>query len=147
MGPYSLVWALIGAFGLLKASAEQAGRNRKVDEANKRWREEQAIKKMYPKPNRDPKSGKIIIQNSILYYKDIREYGAYQAHQWIEQGKYNLNDDEMKIENFRLKKKYPNVSTLERESEELERKLEEMDWENTEAVHMWRKVCAMEHKC
>lgn len=48
----------------------------------------------YPEPYRSPKTGKIIIQNSELYYSDCKKYGAYQASKWVQQGKYNLTQKE-----------------------------------------------------
>ena len=47
------------------------------------------LEKTYPEPRRDPVSGKIVIENSQLYYEDAMKYGAYQAQQWVKQGKYN----------------------------------------------------------
>lgn len=44
----------------------------------------------YPEPHRDPVSGKIMIENCKLYYEDIDKYGAWQAQQWVKQGRYNL---------------------------------------------------------
>ena len=52
----------------------------------------------HPEPHRSPVSGKIIIENSELYYKDADKYGAWQAQQWVKQGKYNLYPDESKKE-------------------------------------------------
>ena len=46
----------------------------------------------HPKPHRDPKTGKIIIENSQLYRDDLKKYGAYQTYKWVEQGKYNLEN-------------------------------------------------------
>ena len=106
MGPFSLFMALRGAVGILLGYAEQGKRNRKVDEANRRWMEEKAIAETYPKPYRDPKYGKIIIQNSKLYDEDVRKYGAYQAHKWVMQGKYNLSPEEYQKEIERIKKMY-----------------------------------------
>lgn len=57
----------------------------------------------YPKPHRDPESGKIMIENYKLYYKDVRKYGAYKAQQWVNQGKYNLSPEELKKEQERIK--------------------------------------------
>ena len=61
---------------------------------------------VYPEPHRDPVNGKIIIENSSLYYEDVKKYGAYQAHQWMKQGKYNLNPEELKKEKERIKKEF-----------------------------------------
>ena len=60
----------------------------------------------YPEPHRDPVSGKIIIENSKLYYEDVNKYGAYQAQQWVKQGKYNLTPEQSKKEEERIKAKY-----------------------------------------
>lgn len=51
--------------------------------------------KKYPEPRRT-KNGKILIENSELYYRDIREYGGYQVNKWLQQGKYNLTPEEKK---------------------------------------------------
>lgn len=57
----------------------------------------------YPEPHKD-KDGKIIIENSQLYYDDVKNYGAYQAQQWVRQGKYNLTPEELEKERERIKK-------------------------------------------
>ena len=44
----------------------------------------------YPEPHRNPKNGKIVIENYKLYYDDVNKYGAWQAQRWAERGKYNL---------------------------------------------------------
>ena len=67
---------------------------------------------VYPKPHRDPATGKIIIENSQLYNEDVRVYGAYQAHKWMEQGKYNLTPEELKKERERIKAKYDYLYSL-----------------------------------
>lgn len=58
----------------------------------------------YPEPHRNPKTGKIVIENCLLYNSDVREYGAYQASKWAEQGKYNLTQEELENEIERIKK-------------------------------------------
>lgn len=68
--------------------------------------------KTYPEPHRDPVSGKIVIENSKLYYEDLQNYGAYKAQQWVKQGKYNLTPEELKKENERLKAKYEYLRNL-----------------------------------
>ena len=65
----------------------------------------------YPEPHRD-KNGKIIIENSQLYYDDVKTYGAYQAQQWVKQGKYNLSPEELKKEEERIKKKLEHLYGL-----------------------------------
>lgn len=66
----------------------------------------------YPEPHKDPKTGKIIIENSKLYYEDVKNYGAYQAHQWMKQGKYNLTPEELKKEEERIKKHFKYLYSL-----------------------------------
>ena len=51
------------------------------------------LTEIYPEPHRDPKSGKIVIENSKLYKEDVKKYGAYQAEKWVKQGRYNLTPD------------------------------------------------------
>ena len=55
----------------------------------------------YPKPHRD-KNGKIIIENYLLYNKDLKEFGAVQTMEWVKQGKYNLNSKELAKEYKRM---------------------------------------------
>ena len=62
------------------------------------------ITQTFPEPHRDPKTGKIIIENSTLYYDDVKKYGAHQAQQWVKQGKYNLTPEELKKEHERWQK-------------------------------------------
>ena len=66
----------------------------------------------YPEPHRDPVSGKIVIENCELYYKDVSKYGAYKAQQWVKQGKYNLSPKELEKENKRIKEKYDKMLGL-----------------------------------
>ena len=62
--------------------------------------------KTYPEPHRDPVSGKILIENGLLYQEDLMTYGACKTMEWVKQGKYNLTPKELKKENERLKAKY-----------------------------------------
>lgn len=66
----------------------------------------------YPEPHRDAKTGKIIIENSQLYNEDVKKYGAYQAMQWVRQGKYNLTPEELKKEEERIKKHFDYLLSL-----------------------------------
>ena len=63
----------------------------------------------YPEPHRDPVSGKIIIENNLLYKKDLAAYGAVQTMQWVKQGKYNLTPEELNKEKERIKKEFENL--------------------------------------
>jgi len=66
----------------------------------------------YPEPHRD-KNGKILIENSQLYFDDVKNYGAYQAQQWAKQGKYNLSPEELKKERERIKEKMKHLYKLQ----------------------------------
>ena len=65
----------------------------------------------YPEPHRDD-NGKIIIENGLLYNEDVKKYGAYQAHKWMQQGKYNLSPEELKKEEERIKKHFDYLFSL-----------------------------------
>ena len=65
----------------------------------------------YPEPHKD-KDGKIIIENSLLYDKDLKEYGAVQTMKWVKQGKYNLTPEELEKEHERIKKKIDYLHSL-----------------------------------
>lgn len=66
----------------------------------------------HPEPHRDPVSGKIVIENCRLYHEDVKNYGAYQAQQWVKQGKYNLTPEELRKERGYIKKKYEYMYSL-----------------------------------
>lgn len=70
------------------------------------------MNKVHPEPHRDPVSGKIVIENNLLYQEDLKTYGAYQTMKWVEQGKYNLTQEELKKEHERLKAKYKYLYSL-----------------------------------
>ena len=65
----------------------------------------------YPEPHRDV-NGKIVIENCLLYDKDLEEYGAVQTMKWVRQGKYNLNSEELEKEHKRIKAKYEYLYSL-----------------------------------
>lgn len=62
--------------------------------------------KQYPQPHRHPASGKIMIENSKLYFEDIKIYGASQAQQWVKQGRYNLSPEDFEKEKKRIRAEY-----------------------------------------
>ena len=66
----------------------------------------------YPEPHRDKATGKIIIENCTLYREDVNKYGAYQAQQWVKQGKYNLTPAELERERERHRKKWEDIYKL-----------------------------------
>ncbi len=65
----------------------------------------------YPEPHRD-KNGKIMIENSRLYYDDVNKYGAYQAQKWVNQGKYNLSAEELEKEYKRIQENFDRMNNL-----------------------------------
>ena len=66
----------------------------------------------YPEPHRDPVSKKIVIENCKLYHEDVKNYGAYQAQQWVKQGKYNLTPEELEKENKRIEEYFKKLYSL-----------------------------------
>jgi len=60
-------------------------------------------KATHPEPHRDPKTGKIVIENSQLYNADVKQFGAVKAQQWVKEGKYNLSPEELRKEEDRIK--------------------------------------------
>ena len=66
----------------------------------------------YPEPHRDARTGKIIIENSLLYEEDVKIFGAYRAKQWVKQGKYNLSPKELEKETERIKKHIEKLYSL-----------------------------------
>ena len=66
----------------------------------------------YPEPHRDPVSGKIVIENCKLYHEDVKNYGAYQAEQWVKQGKYNLTPEELEKEHKRIEEHFKKLYSL-----------------------------------
>lgn len=70
------------------------------------------LTKTHPEPHRDLVSGKIIIENCTLYKEDVKKYGAYQAQQWVKQGKYNLTPEELEKEREKYKKKMEHLYSL-----------------------------------
>jgi hypothetical protein len=70
------------------------------------------MKDVHPEPHRNPENGKIVIENCKLYYEDVRKYGAYQAQKWVRQGKYNLEPEELKKEEERIKNRYKKLYSM-----------------------------------
>ena len=86
------------------ASPEQLSKNLK----NGKYK----LKNNYPEPHRDPQTDKIVIENEKLYKEDVRKYGAYQAHQWMHQGKYNLTPEELEKQQEEYEKKWEYLYSL-----------------------------------
>lgn len=69
------------------------------------------VTETYPEPHR-MEDGRIIIENCKLYNEDVRKYGAYQAHEWMRQGKYNLTPEELEKEHERFNKEMEYLYSL-----------------------------------
>lgn len=65
----------------------------------------------YPEPHRT-KDGRILIENCKLYNEDVKKYGAYQAHKWMKQGKYNLSPEESEKERQRYREEMEHIFKL-----------------------------------
>ncbi len=108
-----------------------------------------SVTEAYPNPHRDEK-GKIIIENSTLYHDDVNNHGAYNAQQWVDQGKYNLTPEEMKVEYARIQLNSLKLFSIRREMtlEEEKSKVEyeriiseaNIDWTQTEAAKVWSRA-------
>ena len=102
----------------------------------------------YPEPHRD-KDGKIIIENCQLYKEDLIEHGSVQTMRWVKEGKYNLNPEENKIEELRIKKKFDYLYAIGESSkekfcqEEMKQIIEAFDYKNASGVVTWRKADAV----
>ena len=110
----------------------------------------------YPVPHREPDGRhRIIIENDELHKADVAQYGAYQAQKWVEQGKYNLNPEELEIVHLQIERKFQHLYSLgcsnKKYAEQYAAKIKEIDaklatkkWDcrNTEAVRQWQKARA-----
>lgn len=72
------------------------------------------VDKKHTEPHRNLSNGKIIIENNLLYKEDCKKYGAYQAGEWVKQGKYNLSPEELKKEKERIEKDWEKLYSLVR---------------------------------
>lgn len=114
------------------------------------------ITEAYPNPHRDPNSKKIIIENNELYKKDYQQYGGSLVNKWKEQGKYNLNTDELRIIHLQFEVDRLNRIKLSRLlTANEEKKLAEIrvilaarhwNYNNSEACKKWRTVHEAECK-
>ena len=78
----------------------------------------------YPEPHRD-ENGKIIIENYKLYNEDVKNHGAYQAHKWVQQGKYNLTPEELEKQHEEFERDWEHLYSLLSDGERKEESLEE----------------------
>ena len=110
----------------------------------------------YPVPHREPDGRhRIIIENCELHKADVAQYGALQAQKWVEQGKYNLNADELEIVHLQIERKFQHLYSIGSSDGSYAQKVKELDailatknWDcrNTEAVRQWQKAHDVEMK-
>lgn len=104
----------------------------------------------YPVPHREP-DGKhrLIIENCELHDADAKQFGSLQAKKWLEQGKYNLNEEELEIVHLQSDRKFQHLYSIGSSDSKYIQKIKEIDailatknWDcrNTEAVRQWQKA-------
>lgn len=107
------------------------------------------LQQAYPTVHRDPKSGKRIIENDELFKADVSEYGASKAYEWLEQGKYNLNPEELEIVHLKIERNFQHLYSLNSSDYKYIEKMKEIDailatrhfdFRNTEALRQWQKA-------
>ena len=112
----------------------------------------------YPVPHREP-DGKhrLLVENCELHKEDVRQYGVSQAKRWLEQGKYNLNAEELEITNLQYELSHLRLITLsssynhdkeKARMEEIKQILATKNWDyrNTEALKQWQAAHDAEMK-
>lgn len=114
------------------------------------------IAQAYPTPHRETDgTHRIIIENDELYKADVAQYGAYQAQQWVKQGKYNLNPEELEIVNLKIERHIQHLYSIGSSDKKYTQKIQEIDailatkhWNcrNTEAVRQWNMAHDAESK-
>ena len=78
---------------------------------NGKYRLVRAEEQQHPEPHRAT-DGRIVIENCALYDEDVRQYGAYQAHQWVKQGRYNLKPEELEKERQKHREHFKKLYNL-----------------------------------
>ena len=84
-----------------------------------------------------------------MYHVDIAQFGASQAKKWSEQGKYNLNAEELEMAHIKRDRRELYFLTKDRNNASYKKKIKEMDdilekkkwdYKDTEAVRLWKKA-------
>jgi hypothetical protein len=70
------------------------------------------IDEAYPEPHRNTQTGKIIIENDKLYKEDVKMCGILKAREWMYQGKYNLEPEELKKRQEEINKEWEHLYNL-----------------------------------
>jgi hypothetical protein len=106
----------------------------------------------YPVPHREPDGQhRLLIENCELHKADVKQFGSLQAKEWLMQGKYNLNAEELEITQLKYELSRLRLMTLissnngneeKARMEELEQILATKNWDcrNTEALKQWQKA-------
>ena len=100
---------------------------------------------------------KIIIENCDLHREDIEKYGSTEVYKWVNQGKYNLNEEELRIARLHFEKKYTewlyppgtySYNDKKARLEEISKILATANWDyrKTEAVLQWEIAHTAESK-
>lgn len=112
----------------------------------------------YPVPHREPDGQhRLLIENCELHKDDVRQYGSLQAKKWLEQGKYNLNAEELEITDLQYELRHLSLMTLissnncgeeKARMEEIKQILATKNWDyrNTEALKQWQAAHDAEMK-
>lgn len=123
-------------FGLLNLCAKaiksvcESSINTKNTQINKN-----ATTEAYPEPHRDPKTGKICIENCKLYNEDIKNYGISQAQKWVKQGRYNLAPEELEKQHKEYEKEWAHLYSLVNGEEK-----QKQEEESEERKQVYQKV-------
>ena len=112
------------------------------------------LKLQYPEPHREETGNRRLkIENCELHELDKKEYGISKAYEWVKQGKYNLNDEELEIVHLKIEREFQNLYALVdgygSYGDEHRKKIKEIDailatknWDcrKTEAALQWQKA-------
>ena len=118
LSPFLMAYAASGAQG--------AEANKEAEEYFKAKEAEWESKDCFEEPHRDV-TGKIVIENSSLYDRDLQKYGSDKVAEMAEKGRYNLSAEELEIEKRRYE--YKILAQMEEWgclSEEEKKRLEEL---------------------
>lgn len=69
-------------------------------------------REVYPEPHKDPKTGKIIIDDYEAFNRDKEKYGALEAYNRARRGAYNLSEEEVEKNRQKIEEKYKKLYKL-----------------------------------
>lgn len=129
-----------------------------INVQNGRYYIPKEVLQAYPVPHREPDGQhRLIIENCELHKADVRQYGALQVRKWADQGKYNLNAEELEITHLQYELSHLRLITLrsscnhdkeKARMEEIEQILASKNWgcRNAEALKQWQAAHDAEMK-